>query len=246
MIRFVQTALAATALCASTPAISDADQKVWDLLTPMTHLIENSDNYMMALTISNDAVLDNGQKIELGSNVTALIKKPHKARVEFVYRNGERATILMNGETVAVYSILPSGEEIYDEVKQPGDIDTTFLYLSEVLQSHDQLKGFFAIDFTERLQRLINSGQYLGVANLSGVDCDNLALRSDEHDIQLWIRRDAKPLPHRLAVYYSTMEGKPGFRADFTDWDFNPDFHENTFSISPPPEAQRIEFFPVN
>jgi hypothetical protein len=246
MIQFVKIVLFALALCATTAATPDVDQKAWDLLMPMTQFIENSSDYMMALTISNDATLDSGQKIELGSQVTAWIKKPRKARVEFNYRNGERATILMNGETVAIYSALPSGEMIYDEVNQPGDIDATFLYVSGVLQSHDQLKGFFAIDFTERLQRLISSGQYLGVANLSGVVCDNLALRSDEHDIQIWIRQGAKPLPHRLAVYYTSIEGQPGFRADFTDWDFNPDIHENTFVISPPPKARRIEFFPIN
>lgn len=244
MIFIAQFLLAAILLTSATAASAQVDQKVRDVLMPMTHFIEKSTHYRMELSISNDAVLESGQKIELGSQVTASIQKPSKARIEFEYRNGERAMILMDGTKLAVLIFTSVGIVLYDSVDQPGDIDTSLRYLSDVLHTEDQLKGFFSINFSERLHGIIQQGAYLGVASLAGVECDNLAMRSDENDIQLWVRKEGDPLPHRLVVYYTQLEGLPGYRVNFKNWDFAPDFSEELFDVSIPPDAKRVEYFP--
>jgi hypothetical protein len=250
MIHFVQTVLAISILASASASASTTDaqieQGVRDVLIPMTHFIESADSYTMNLSISNDGILDNGQKVELGSQVTVSIQKPGKARIEYDYRNGERAEIMMDGTTVAVVTSATDGTVVYDTAAQPGDIGTTLQHLSEILHTQDQLKGFFSIDFSERLHGLIHSGRYLGVANLEGIPCDNLAMRSDDFDIQLWVRKEHDPLPHRLVVYYMKLDGQPGFRVDFKDWNFVPEFGAATFDIEIPPGAKRIKFFPAD
>ncbi len=93
------------------------------------------------------------------------------------------------------------------------------------------------------MRRLVKSGYYVGEATIAGVLCDNLALRNEDEDVQLWIAKGNKPVPRRIVVTYKKVEGQPQFRAQFVEWDFSPDLPDAIFSFSPPAHAERIDFF---
>jgi len=50
-----------------------------------------------------------------------------------------------------------------------------------------------------------------GESKIAGVLCDNLALRSENQDIQLWIAKGSNPAPCRIVVTYKKVEGQPQF-----------------------------------
>ena len=89
----------------------------------------------------------------------------------------------------------------------------------------------------------MKSGYYVGEATIAGVLCDNLALRSEDEDVQLWIEKGNKPAPRRIVVTYKKIEGQPQFRAQFIEWEFSPDLSDAIFSFSPPAHAERVNFF---
>ncbi len=78
---------------------------------------------------------------------------------------------------------------------------------------------------------------------ISGVMCDHLALRSEKEDVQVWIAWGDEPVPRRIVIAYRELEGQPQFSAQFTEWDFSPEFSDTTFTFSPPEGAERIHFF---
>ena len=208
----------------------------------MTEFISGAQGYAIVANLGHEVVLKNGQRLELGSYITATLRRPSQAKVQFETRDGDNATVILDGETISVFST-KENMFIYDTARQPGDIDASFDYLTDVLGTNDQLRDFFSIDLTDTLAGLVKSGYYLGESKIAGVLCDNLALRSENQDVQLWIAKGGNPAPCRMVVTYTKIEGQPQFWAQFVEWDFSPEFSESMFKFSPPEDAERVDFF---
>ena len=220
----------------------EVSKEAWDILTRMTEFISGAQAYTIVVNLGHEVVLKNGQRLELGSYITATLRRPSQAKVQFETRDGDNATVILDGETISVFST-KENMFIYDTARQPGDIDASFDYLTDVLGTNDQLRDFFSIDLTETLAGLVKSGYYFGESKIAGVLCDNLALRSENQDVQLWIAKGSNPAPCRMVVTYTKIEGQPQFWAQFVEWDFSPEFSDSMFKFSPPEDAERFDFF---
>ena len=223
------SATAHSPITADKPGVS---KEAWDILTRMTQFISGAQGYTIAVNLGHEVVLKNSQRLELGSYITAALRLPSQASVGFENRDGDNATVILDGKTISVFS---SKENlvIYDTARQLGDIDASFDYLTDVLGTNDQLRDFFSIDLTETLAGLVKSGYYLGESKIAGVLCDNLALRSENQDVQLWIAKGSNPAPCRMVVTYTKIEGQPQFWAQYIELDFSPEFSDSMFKFSP-------------
>lgn len=232
---------------AAQPAASGAQErgltdKARTVLTRMADFVSSAQSFSLSAEMGNEVLQSDGQRLEDGSRISAVFRRPAEGNVRFDNRDGYKATIVLDGESLSFVSSREA-QHIYDTTVQPGDIDASFVFLARQIGVPDQLNHFFAIDLTDRLMRQARSGYVVGTANIRGVLCDNLALRSDDEDVQIWIERGALPVPRRIVVTYKNRPGQPQFWANFDRWDFSPDLAESTFSFSPPPDATRIEFF---
>ena len=93
----------------------------------------------------------------------------------------------------------------------------------------------------ERLQ----SGYYIGLSDVDGVNCHHLAFSQPKVDWQLWIEAGEKPLPKKLVITYKGLPGVPEYRAIYSHWNFEPKFREGQFTFTPPEKAVKIDFMPV-
>jgi hypothetical protein len=162
--------------------------------------------------------------------------------VRFDNRNGDNATIILDGDAISVFSTRGNAY-VYDTTRQPGDIDASFVFLADQLVTPDQLHHFFSIDLTGSMRRLVKSGYYIGEATIAGVLCDNLALRNEDEDVQLWVAKGDKPVPRRIVVTYKKVAGQPQFRAQFEEWNFSPELSAAKFEFLPPEGAERVHLF---
>ncbi len=224
---------------ADQPGVS---KEAWDILTRMTEFISAAHSFTFVLNMGHEVLQDNGQRLEFGSYITAELRRPSQGRVRFESRDGDSVTIIFDGETISAFSAIEN-TFVYDTTRQPGDIDASFDYLTDQLGTFDQLRDFFSIDLTETLSSLVTSGYYVGESKIAGVLCDNLAMRSENEDIQLWVTKGSIPAPRRIVVTYRTIEGQPQFWAQFSEWNFSPEFSDGVFTFSPPEDAERIDFF---
>ncbi len=229
----------------ASPAAMDGPEvskEVLDILTRMTEFISGAPAFTIVADMGHEVLQQNGQRLEFGSHITASLRRPSQANVRFDNRDGENATIILDGDAISVFSTRGNAY-IYDTTGQPGDIDASFVFLADQLATPDQLNHFFSIDLTDSMRRLVKSGYYIGEATIAGVLCDNLALRNEGEDVQLWIAKGDKPVPRRIVVTYKNVEGQPQFRAQFVEWEFSPDLPDGIFSFSPPAHAVRVDFF---
>jgi hypothetical protein len=79
---------------------------------------------------------------------------------------------------------------------------------------------------------------------IAGVVCDQVALRGDEADMQLWIAQGNKPLPQRIVITYKQDKGAPQFWAQFSDWNLAPRTSKALFAFNPPKDSKKIPFSP--
>ena len=227
---------------AATMDNAEIGKDVLDILTRMTEFISGAQAYTIVVEMGHEVLQTNGQRLEFGSHITASLRRPSQAKVHFENRDGENATIVLDGDRISIFSTRGNAH-VYDVARQPGDIDASFVFLAEQLGTADQLHHFFSIDLTDSMKSMLKSGYYIGEATIAGILCDNLALRNEDEDVQLWVTKGDKPVPRRIVVTYKNLEGQPQFWALFEEWNFSPNFSETIFSYSPPAHADPIYFF---
>jgi hypothetical protein len=227
---------------AATMDDAEIGKDVLDILTRMTEFISGAQAYTLVAEMGHEVLQRDGQTLEFGSSITATLQRPSQANVRFDNRDGDKSSIVLNGETISVFSIREN-LHVYDVTHQPGDIDTSFVFLAEQLGTPDQLHHFFSIDLTDSMKSTAKSGYYVGEATIAGILCDNLALRNEDEDVQLWIAKGDRPVPRRIVVKYKNLEGQPQFWVQFEEWNFSPTLSETVFSYSPPAHADRVDFF---
>ncbi len=222
--------------------LPEVSAEAWEVLVAMTETVSGAPEFALDIEMGHEVLQPNGQRLEFGSHIRGTFRRPGEGRVRFDTREGENASIVMDGETVSVFSTRDD-RMIYDTAEQPGDINATFKRLTAILGTNDQLRGFFSMNLTETLAGMVKSGHYLGESTIAGVLCDHLALRSDDEDVQLWVTKGDRPLPRRIVVTYRNLEGQPRFWVDFLGWDFAPKLADDTFEFSPPGHAERLPLF---
>lgn len=222
--------------------LPEVSREALDVLVAMTETVSGASEFALDVEMGHEVLQPNGQRLEFGSRIQGTFRRPAEGRVRFDTREGENASIVMDGGTVSVFSTRDE-QMIYDSAAQPGDINATFNRLTVILGTNDQLRGFFSMNLTESLAGMVTSGHYIGEATIAGVPCDHLALRSDAEDVQLWVTQGDRPVPRRIVVIYRKLEGQPRFWAQFNSWDFAPKLAEGTFDFAPPAHAERVPLF---
>jgi hypothetical protein len=94
----------------------------------------------------------------------------------------------------------------------------------------------------EGLDDVYDAAFLAGEERLDGIDCDHLALRNEDNEIEVWIARTEPPWVQRVHITYLTLDGQPRFSARLFDWSLSPDTADAVFAFEPPPDAERVRF----
>lgn len=221
---------------------AELDERVWKILARMTEQKLGAQTFSVVAEMGHDVPQANGQNLEAGSIVTASFRRPSQASVRVDNRDGDSATIVLDGKNISVFSAREN-THVYDIITQPGDIDVSFQYLVQQLGATYHLEYLFSVNATESLKRNAESAHYAGEAKIAGVVCDHLAIRNAAEDLQLWITKGNQPVLRRIVVTYRKLEGQPRFWAQFIKWEFSPVLSDSDFQYSPPAAAERVSLF---
>jgi len=186
-----------------------------------------------------DVVQANGQKLQFGGTRKVTVRRPDRLRMEATTREGERRTVYFDGEKISID--LPE-EEAYVSVSKPGTLDAAIDYLVDDLETPAPLHEFLKTNFYTDVADNIRSGYYVGSETLGEQNCDHLAFRLPEVDVQIWIAEGEKPLPCAVVITYKREAQSPQFGARFEDWDLSPKASDKVFDFEPSKGAERITF----
>jgi hypothetical protein len=104
------------------------------------------------------------------------------------------------------------------------------------------LADFIQSDFYEEALPLIRLGIVVGDSTIGKFHCEHIAFRGKDADLQLWIEKGERPLPFRVVITFKNEKGSPQFRAQFLNWDLEPELTDDLFTFTPPEGAERLSF----
>ncbi|HEX3035969.1 MAG TPA: DUF2092 domain-containing protein [Thermodesulfobacteriota bacterium] len=226
---------------ASAPTNPNIDEKAMSILNRAADFVSKSSKMTVTADIAYEALQNTGEKIEFGSTNKYTIQRPSQVRVEIERRDGSRYGYLFDGKKIWAYSL---DDNVYATVPQPGNIDKSYEYMNNALQTPIPLSQLFSSDLPNALREQVKSARYVEESTIAGVRCDQLAIRTDEVDAQLWIAKGDKPLPKRIIITYKNVAGQPQFRAQFGEWNLSPKISSSLFVYNPPKGAENIPFAP--
>jgi hypothetical protein len=226
-------------VAAPVSARSDADERAAKRVEAMASFLAKAPRLSVTADSTYDVVQDSGQKIEFGEQRVMTLRRPDRARIETIHRDGTRRGLVFDGKQLAVFDI---DQKVYATAAKTGTTDAAFGYYKNDLNMRLPLSDLLASDLRKKVSDMLGSARLVSEETVNGVATDHVALRGDSADLQLWIARTGDPLPQRLVITYRLAEGQPRYEANFSGWNLAPDVPDSVFTFTPAEGAQEIPF----
>lgn len=224
---------------AATATVEEQDPQAKAILLKMADFLAKAPAFSVTLRSGYDAIQADGQVIEFGERRRILLQRPDRVRIAVERSDGDQGLVLFDGKAITVFK---ADDKVYARAEQPGTLDDAIVYLVKDLQLTLPLARMFRSDFAQDLEKQLTAVRYVEENTLFDLPTDHLAARSAEVDLQVWIARGEQPLPRRVVLTYKTTPGQPQFRADFLDWKVSPALPADSFTFTPPADAEQIPF----
>jgi hypothetical protein len=235
------------ALCislASGPVLSaeGIDPDTDEILRSMSSYLGGASAFSVNADIDFEVVDRNGQKLQLSSFATTVLKRPEKFHIQ---RKGmiANAEFIFDGEILTLHG---KNLNVYAQIEVPGTID-------DAIRSYEMETGIPApsadllfADPYAILSSGVDSSAYLGIAYVNGVECHHLAFREAKVDWQLWVQAGDAPLPMKYVITSKWHTAAPQYEVRFRDWNTKPRIKAGQFTFSVPKGARRLDTIPVN
>jgi hypothetical protein len=225
------------AVDAKAKAMQEDTAEALAILKAMSDFLAGKPALAFEAEVGWDSVQVTGQRIEFGGHRDVTVRRPDRARVDSQRRDGETATLYFDGQRI---SFDLTSDDAYVTLEKPGTLDEAFDYLTDEMDTPVPLGDLVNADLHGTVAPRIESGFWVGEATMNGVLCDQIALRNDRVDAQLWIEEGDRPVPHRIVITYRLAPGAPQFWADFDQWDFAPEVPDTLFQFTPREGTEQI------
>lgn len=187
--------------------------------------------------VSDERIMADGFKLSVLRSGSLKVQRPDKffferrglARDQAFYFDGKQLGILANRLGLAV------------ELPVSGDIEVALDTLTLTLGAELPARDLVSADLYQPLMEPVQESAALGVVEINGVACRQLAFRTDEVDWQIWIAEGDQPLPCRYSITSKWVYAAPQFTVTFSDWQINPRFTETDFQMAVPEGIETVD-----
>ena len=245
MIRNLQLAL----LLALLAPWSFAEAQEADLIDPVAdQVLQQMGEYLGSLEhfrvhaeAAADEVIDTGQLIAFGHTIDMVVRRPDRLWADV---NGDigHKRVLYDGRTAR---LLDYTYGTVAETEGKATIDATMNDLIDRLGVVVPLAELAFDDPYATLIENVETGSYLGIRIVDGIEYYHLAFTQETIDWEVWIENGARPLPRKVLIRYKDEPGSPQFVAILSDWDLADASPDALFSAENPIGMTPIEFIDV-
>jgi hypothetical protein len=209
-------------------------------LHEMSDYVASLDAFEVDTAGSLEVVLKDGQKLSFPFASKTRVRRPDKLRSD---RKGEKTALhfYYDGQT---FTLFGEKANMYAQKEAPPTIEEAIDVAREELDIEAPGADLIGNDVYAALTEDVVSGFIVGDASCDGTPCRHLAFRGNEVDWQIWIDTGAEPLPRRLIITSKKEKGSPEFAVEL-DWDTDVKLADNVFEFTPPEDARRIDFLPL-
>jgi len=236
----VYSAALVAMLSAATATAADSslrDPQAESRLKEMSDFMGQLSGFSVDALVSDERIMADGFKLSALRAGTLKIQRPDKFFFEreglvhdqAFYFDGEQLGMLANRLGLAV------------ELPVSGDIEAALDTLTLTLGAELPARDLVSADLYKPLMEPVQESAALGVVEINGVACRQLAFRTDEVDWQIWIAEDDQPLPCRYTITSKWVSAAPQFTVTFSDWQINPSFTERDFQMAIPAGIETVD-----
>jgi hypothetical protein len=241
-MRATNSILLATLVAASTASAKPAEPKApavepqaVEALRKMSAFLGQQKSFTVRTEMETDYVLDGGQKVRLASKGNIRVQRPSHLRAEVLSDRKDRQFIY-DGKSFTIYSPKVG---YYAQLPAPG----TIIELADELQLEYGLElplvDLFRWGAPDATFDDLESGRFIGTAELDGVKTDQYAFRQPGLDWQIWIEHGDQPVPRKLLLTTTDDPARPEHEVAMT-WQLGATQLDSQFTFTPPKDAARI------
>jgi hypothetical protein len=221
---------------------SDVDAKAKEILRQMSDYMNTLEQFGFHSENSVDTLLMSGQKIQLGRLVNISIRRPNRLRAD-IKGNPFHQQLFYDGKQITLYS---KEVNYYATTMAPDNIESALNHAEESFGLVAPAADLIYQNAYNILMEDVQSGGYVGLSTILGVECHHLAFRAEETDWQIWIENSKTPLPRKFVITSKWVAGAPQFATLFMNWDVSAKFEDSRFTFTPPKGAEKIDFLPID
>jgi hypothetical protein len=221
------------------PAETASQQQARTILMGMCDYLAGQDKFTMTIHAGYDVVQDSGQKIEFRQVGKASIDRPKQMLVTSETSSGLKQRVIIDGSTITVADDV---HQFYSQAAREGTLDDAIKYFVQDLKMRLPLAPIFMQQLPAEMKRRALQIDYVEFDNTLAVPTHHIAVQMASTDLQIWITDGDKPVPMRVILTYKEEDGAPQFWADFSDWNFAPQYDPATFTFVPSKDAKKIPF----
>jgi hypothetical protein len=218
-----------------------SEEQAMAVMKRMANYLSQTKQFSFTVDTGFDAVQEFGQKIEFGETRKYVLSRPDRLRVDATKRDGSKNQLIFDGKEIALYS---AKENVYATEARPGTLDQAIEYFTNDLDMRLPLAEMLSSKLAQTLPNLVREAAYVEKSFVAGIPCDHVAFRGDNADLQLWVSQGATPLPQRIVITFTRVDGRPQFWAQFSNWNLTPEAPKSLFEFKPPTGSAKIAFAP--
>ena len=212
------------------------------ILRSMSSYLAGTPAFSVNADIGSEIITREGQKLQLNSVGTILLKRPAMLHAE---RKGMFAdvAVFFDGKTLTLHG---KNLNAFFQMEAPGSIDDAIRMLEMETGVDAPGADLLFSDPYAVLSSGVEKGTYLGIAYVDGVPCHHLAFREAQVDWQLWVREGDAPLPVKYTITSKWQTAAPQYEVRLRDWNTKPRVDAGEFAFTAPQGARKLDALPMN
>ncbi len=227
---------------APTPAEEEGviDPRADDALRKMSTYLAGLQSFRVDARVVDEKVTTEGQKLQELSQTSLTVQRPNRLRADRFGPNGH-ASLRSDGKHVTVFN---QDKNLFATITVPPSLDAALDELRARLQIDAPGADFLFSDPYKELIDGVLVGRYIGLEPVGEVMAHHLAMTEKDVDWQVWIAAGDRPTPLRYVITTKDLPGHPEFTLELSNWQIAPPLAPDTFSLTPPANAKRVELAP--
>ena len=184
-----------------------------------------------------EVVTNDSQKLALASSGAVTLNRPDKIRAT---RAGGfvDAETLFDGKTL---TLMGKNANKYTQVELPGTIEHL---IDELKNKYDRplpAADLLMSNSYEELMQDVYDSKDLGSGVINGAECDFLAFRKDEVDLQIWITQGDQPHPCKYVLTSRLVADGPQYSIEIRNWKTGDEVAKDDFAFQNSTNAEKID-----
>ena len=214
------------------------DNEALEILKTMNDYLLSQQAVSFRAVENEDEVLENGQKIMTSREIHFEMLRPNKFHVKRQDAEGE-LEMFYDGTS---FTLFRKNENLFATVAAPPTVSGVFAELEQKRDIQIVARDLLRDDSHRFLLASVSSGFVVGDDLVDGIICTQLAFRSADTDMQIWITKGTKPLPKKYVITSRWIVSTPQYEVSFSDWKLKEPIDNGVFTFKAPQGALEIPF----